>query len=145
MARGATRWAAPLLAALLAAGAATYLWAGKGEPGGGTAVRQTLEVREGGREAALVVEHAGSAPLRLRFRTAQQFEARALADGREVWRWSAERVFAQVVTDVELAPGERRTWTFTLPELPPGTYALEAWLVAEGLDLPPARAELVIR
>jgi hypothetical protein len=51
------------------------------------------------------------------------------ADGREVWRWSHGRVFAQMLTDVAVAPGESRefrvTWNQTTnagAAVPPGRY-----------------------
>lgn len=142
------RWRGPAalaLAGLLVAGTAAYLMAGKGETGGAPGVRQAVKLMDGGRRAVLSVENAGPQPLRLRFRTAQAFEARVLAGDREVWRWSADQMFAQVITELTLGPGEGREWAFTLPELPPGTYTLEAGLLAEGLDLQPARVELTVR
>lgn len=96
---------------------------------------------EGGR-AVLAARNPGPGPRRLCFPTAQAFEARVLAGGRELWRWSAGRAFAQVVTELELGPGEERRWTFDLPELPPGTYVVEAWLAAGGAAGSPARAVL---
>jgi len=47
----------------------------------------------------------------------------------EVWRWSADRRFAQVITELSLAPGESRSFTSTWnltdrkgAPLPPGDY-----------------------
>lgn len=92
----------------------------------------------------LSVENAGDAPVVLRFGTSQQFDARVLRDGQEVWRWSAGRTFLQVLTELCLQPGERREYAFELPPLPPGAYVLEAGLAARQPALEPARAPLPI-
>jgi len=48
---------------------------------------------------------------------------------KEVWRWSAGRMFAQVITELTFAPGESRSFTTTWnltdgkgAPLPPGDY-----------------------
>jgi hypothetical protein len=57
----------------------------------------------------LVVTNTSGAPQRLEFPTARTHDfAVADAGGREVWRWSLGRRFAQVLTQIELAPGESR-------------------------------------
>jgi hypothetical protein len=57
----------------------------------------------------LVVSNTSGAPQRLEFPTARTHDfAVADAGGREVWRWSHGRLFAQMLTQIELAPGESR-------------------------------------
>ena len=54
---------------------------------------------------------------------------RGTSGRREVWRHSAGRMFAQVITDLTLAPGESRSFTATWNQtdakgkpVPPGRY-----------------------
>jgi len=55
----------------------------------------------------LEVHNAGSAPQRLEFPTARTHDfAVSDAHGVEVWRWSRGRLFAQVLSEIELAPGQ---------------------------------------
>jgi hypothetical protein len=57
----------------------------------------------------LEVRNAARAPQRLEFPTARTHDfAVTDAHGREVWRWSRGRLFAQVLSEIELAPGESR-------------------------------------
>jgi hypothetical protein len=62
------------------------------------------------------------------FRSAEMFdlELRRAGAARPVWRYGADRMHAQVVTNLVLKPGERRRWTVTLdpssPSLRPGQY-----------------------
>jgi len=114
----ATRLAcgATLLLLALAASAG-----GGPEPGVGPALELRLEVRsaagrEAGRFAAgepmdfvLVIRNAGESPLPLEFATARTHDFAVLdPEGREVWRWSRGRLFAQALASIELAPGETR-------------------------------------
>ena len=71
-------------------------------------------------------------PLTLEFRNAQRFDVTVRdASGREVWRWSAGQMFAQVIGEVVLPPRGERTWTVTAPaSLPPGRYAATAVVTA---------------
>lgn len=66
---------------------------------------------------------------------------------KEVWRWSAGRMFAQVITALTFAPGESRTftatWDLTDPRgapLPPGDYQAVGLVPAR---TPGARSEPV--
>jgi hypothetical protein len=57
----------------------------------------------------LEVRNAGGEPRRLEFPTARTHDfAVSDAGGRELWRWSAGRLFAQALAEIELAPGELR-------------------------------------
>ncbi|WP_066634828.1 BsuPI-related putative proteinase inhibitor [Desulfolucanica intricata] len=46
----------------------------------------------------------------LNYDTSQRYDFAAYRDGREVWRWSRDRVFSQVRGRVTLGPGECRTY-----------------------------------
>lgn len=58
----------------------------------------------------LQVTNASAAPVQLTFRSGQSFDFVVLQDGRELWRWSADRMFTQAIRNVTLAPGETRTY-----------------------------------
>lgn len=83
---------------------------------------KTLLVRLG-------VRHTAGEPLRLQFRTAQRFDF-AIYDeeGRAVYQWSEGRAFPLALGSVEVR-GEK-TWMAEAPvsNLPPGRYAVHAWL-----------------
>ncbi len=91
----------------------------------------------------LVVQNRGSAPARLSLPTAQLYDFQVEQDGREVWRWSAGRAFATVVTPLELPPGGSRTFRERWPQadaagrqVPAGTYAASGSLLTGGEPLP---------
>ena len=72
----------------------------------------TLQVEAGADSVrfVLLVTNADQAPLALEFATAQRYDFAVRDGGREVWRWSAGRGFAQVLGSEALAPGETRTY-----------------------------------
>ncbi len=74
----------------------------------------------------------------LSFRSSQRFDLRFLdAADQEVWRWSADQSFAQVLGTEELPPdAEGPIWEATIPApAEPGGYRLEAEVTADGVDL----------
>jgi hypothetical protein len=76
-----------------------------------------------------VVENTGG-PVELTFRSGQRADV-AVTDtesGEEVWRWSAGRMFTQVISTVELASGETLDRTVTWDDPPAGSYEAEATL-----------------
>ena len=82
----------------------------------------------------VAVRNPTDAPQRLSLTTAQTHDFTiSTRDGREVWRWSAGRRFAQMLTEIALSPGEeksfRGTWS---PDsaLAPGRYRADAWIGA---------------
>jgi hypothetical protein len=124
---------------------ALLLWAAPvaGDVGAAQAWEVRLEVqREDGRAAGVfapgeavalvvVLRNPGDAPRSLSLATAQTHDfAVSGPDGRELWRWSAGRRFAQVLTELALAPGEEKRFRETCPAgvLAPGRYRAEAWL-----------------
>ena len=85
----------------------------------------------------VTVENRGTQPVTLTFRTAQRFDVRVQdAAGREVWRWSADRMFAQATGEERLAPGTRRSWNVVVREpLPAGSYKVVASLESVNLEV----------
>jgi hypothetical protein len=107
-------------------------------------VRLHLE-REDGRAAerfvtgepvalVLTVRNPGDQPWRLPLSSSQSHDfAIGAPDGRELWRWSAGRRFAQQLGELALGPGEERlfraTWTPEHVGSPlPGRYRAAGWL-----------------
>ena len=92
----------------------------------------------------LTVHNVSDAPRSLALPSAQTFEfAVTSADGAEVWRWSQGRMFAQMLTELSLAPGESRRfearWDRTRPDgtrAGPGEYRVVGSIPA----LEPGRA-----
>src|SRR3990172_4325658 len=72
-------------------------------------------------------------PVRLSFRTAQRFDL-VMEDpqGREVWRWSAGRLFAQVLGHETLGPsgGEFVARATAEGRFPPGIYTVKGIIPA---------------
>lgn len=58
----------------------------------------------------LVVTNKGSEPLKLTFRSAQKYDFLVKKDSEEIWRWSHGRMFAMMLTDFALEPGESATY-----------------------------------
>ena len=102
------------LNAILTANKATYA---PGEP-----ITLTLQVLNGTLK-----------PVRLSFRTAQRFDL-VMEDGqgREVWRWSAGRLFAQVLGEETLGPsgGEFVAQATAEGKFPSGTYTVRGIIPA---------------
>ena len=95
----------------------------------GKAVTWTLEVENGGPDAATLV-----------FRSGKDGDVALVQGGREVYRWSATRYFTQAMRQERLEPGERKQ--FPLEDkgfsVEPGDYELTASLESEPAP-PPAR------
>lgn len=94
----------------------------------------------------LVVQNRGRAPARLALPTAQLYDFWVERDGQPVWRWSADRSFASVVTEVDVPVGETRVFREVWPQtdaagrqVPPGAYAARGALLTgrEPLPTPP--------
>ncbi len=77
------------------------------------------------------VVNRGDKTVRLDFSNAQRFDvAIENAGGNQVWRWSAGRMFAQMLGQEILGP-ERRSLTYEAMfsgTLSPGRYRIKAWL-----------------
>jgi hypothetical protein len=77
----------------------------------------------------LTLTNAGEEPVTLEFSDAQRFDLRILdAGGGLLWQWSDEHVFAQLLGEERVAPGDSLTWQATYEgRLSTGLY------IAEGL------------
>jgi len=87
----------------------------------------------------LSVTNRGDLPAQLEFANAQKFELTVTRKGREVWRWSAGRMLAQVLATITLGPGDTLTFQEEWNQLdndgdrvPPGDYTVAGWLTAKG-------------
>lgn len=81
-----------------------------GTPAGPLAA--SFQIQPAGDSVAFVlaVTNATQAPLALEFRSGQSYDFAVADGGREVWRWSAERMFTQALRGETLAPGQTLTW-----------------------------------
>lgn len=78
-------------------------------------------------------------PVRLTFGSTRQYDFEVLWEDQLLWRWSADRLFAQMLTEEMLAPGERRTYETTWDgrimggeEAKPGEYLARGILTVSG-------------
>ena len=83
----------------------------------------------------VAVDNGGDAPVTVVFPSAQLFDVAVLAEQREVWRWAAERDFAQAETERTFPPGltllGRVTWDWRDSSgvtLRPGVYQAQGML-----------------
>jgi hypothetical protein len=96
------------------------------------------------------VTNTGDKSAILTFPTAQIQEF-TVADstGREVWRWSTGRVFAQSEKEVTLEPGTAATYNYfgSVPagRLAPGNYTVTGWLLAKELYGETIRLNITIK
>ena len=88
---------------------------------------------------ALRVRNTSEAARSLELPSAQLYDFAVFADGREVWRWSRGRMFAQMLTQLRFEPGEEKVWRETLgptagadTPLSPGRYRAEGSFRALG-------------
>jgi hypothetical protein len=105
----------------------------------------TVRMLESGVEFALHVTNAGTEEVALEFSTAQRAEfVVETPEGAELWRWSADRMFAQVLGEERLAPGETLVERAHWEARPgPGEYSAVARLVGRGAEVE-ERATFVI-
>lgn len=81
-----------------------------------------------------------TASVKLQFPTAQEFEA-VLRDesGKEVWKWSDGRAFAQALHEIVIPSGWSQSVPIPRPVRPASTqaapYTLQAWLTTSGPDM----------
>src|SRR5262249_3322870 len=83
----------------------------------------------------VAVDNRGDAPVTVVFPSAKLFDIVVLAVQQEVWRWSADRDFAQVETERTFPPGvtllDRVTWEWrdaSGVRLQPGVYQVQGSL-----------------
>jgi len=82
---------------------------------------------------SLNVENRSKQAVTLRFRSGQDGDVALQQDGREVYRWSANRVFSQALRQVDLAGGARHAFRLEEKALPApaGDYELVAVLASD--------------
>ena len=101
----------------------------------------------------LEVRNAGTSPRRLTFPTARTHDFTVSdAGGGEIWRWSHGRLFAQMLEEIELAPGEARRFAVAWDQrsaagapAPPGRYRVVGSLACAPAPPPVGPLELEIR
>jgi len=104
-------------------------------------VTDAAQVRQGGSLSITLIKiNISNRTITLNYSTAQRFDFIALVGGRVVWRWSADRAFAQVTGTVTLRPGQlqvfRVIWDLRDNQgnlVPPGTVNVCGINVARGL------------
>lgn len=97
-----------LIALVIAAGAC----AGRGAASTDGPLASSLHAESFGDSVrfSLQVTNASTAPVRLTFASARLFDFQVSQNGRELWRWSADRAFAQALHELVLPPGETRAF-----------------------------------
>jgi hypothetical protein len=94
----------------------------------------------------LVLQNEGPEAREYRFYTAQRFDVTAEREGQQLWQWSHDRLFAQVMTMLVIQPGDSRVFKAEWKQtdlrgrkVPRGIYTLRGWIVGTG-----ERAEEVV-
>src|SRR5699024_3474005 len=82
------------------------------------------------------VKNTGNEEEVLSFTTGQRYEHEISQDGEVLHRYSEGKAFTQALEDIPLAPGEEITFDVELPDLEPGEYTINIFLVAS--DIGPA-------
>ncbi|MEW6279789.1 MAG: BsuPI-related putative proteinase inhibitor [Candidatus Eremiobacterota bacterium] len=111
------------------------------EPRPGLSLRLVVYQPSGGHARFLLrVENFSGTPQVVTQPTGQSHDFSVVAaDGREVWRWSADKFFLQAVQErvfqpgtVESFEGEWSCTDATGKRVPPGRYEVRAWLPVMG-------------
>ncbi len=101
----------------------------------------------------LVLTNRGTAARQVQCGSARTHDASvSTQDGRELWRWSHGRLFAQRLTEIRLEAGKSREfridWDQTTSDgdaVQPGEYEAAAWIAALGARLPAQPVRFRIR
>lgn len=80
---------------------------------------------------AFTVTNTGEEPITLEFNDACKADFVVEDDDTEQWRWSEGRMFAQVLSDLTLPPGEEETFHAAWEDPGSGTYTVRAELTAD--------------
>ena len=93
----------------------------------------------------LNVENRSKEAVTLRFRSGKDGDVALQQPGREVYRWSANRMFSQALRQLPLEAGARRAFTLEEKALPApaGDYTLVATLAADPSLMPVQRSVTV--
>lgn len=79
-------------------------------------------------EFTFTVTNADSEPVSVTFRDAGKADFVVYDGDEERWRWSDGKMFAQMIQEASLAPGEQTTFEATWDDPTPGTYTARAEL-----------------
>jgi hypothetical protein len=95
----------------------------------------SIDVRDDRVRFTYEVTNPDDEPIDLQFSDGQETDlAVETPDGTEVWRWSAGRMFAQMLQQKGIAPGETATYEFEWENPEPGEYEATATLAANNVD-----------
>jgi hypothetical protein len=95
----------------------------------------SVTASQDGVEFTYDVTNADDEPIDLQFSDAQETDVIVEdPDGTEVWRWSAGRMFAQMLQQKEIGPGETVTYEFEWENPEPGEYEATATLKATNAE-----------
>lgn len=86
---------------------------------------------------ALEVKNIGDKEDTIIFNSAQMYDFWVTdAQGQELWRWSADKAFAQVIQEVSLSPGQGMGFaeTYDATGLSPGSYTVYARVNSSQLE-----------
>jgi hypothetical protein len=103
------------------------------EPSDATGLVPTLRVHVAGDTVSfdLSVANGGDAPVTLTFATSQRYDFVVVdASGTEVWRWSADRMFTQAISESTVPPGGVVEYHERWRTAAPGAYRVEGRLVS---------------
>lgn len=84
--------------------------------------------------ATVVVKNISSSKVRVPLSSSQVYDLSLNYRGKELWRWSKDKMFTSAITYFELNPNESKVYTITLPReliLTPAQYQLQATFTAK--------------
>lgn len=117
--------------------------ASSSKPGAPLASSLTVSV-DGGVELAFHVTNTTQKSMELQFASGQTHDFTVLdASGREVWRWSGDRMFTQALQTRMLGAGETLTFRERWQSAPKGAYTVVAALTSSNHPVE-TRAEIAV-
>jgi hypothetical protein len=101
----------------------------------------------------LFLKNEGAVAVKLSYRTAQKFEVVVQTrKGSEIWRWSADKFFAQMLEEAVLQPGEKMSFSVSWNQVDnqgervsSGQYRIIGWSMATQLRAESVSAWIKIR
>ncbi|MBM7622816.1 BsuPI-related putative proteinase inhibitor [Sporohalobacter salinus] len=89
----------------------------------------------------LIKVNISNSPIELTYSTSQRVDFIARSLGQQVWQWSQNRKFAQIIETIELAPSEalvyQENWNQKNnrgQQVEPGIYQITGWNVADEIN-----------
>lgn len=99
-----------------------------------TPLQFSLEkVDEGTGQFIYNIHNAGDTPETLAFKSGQRYEYEVYRDNELVVRYSDGMSFTQALADITLEPDETLPFEIAIPNLEPGAYTIDIYLVATDL------------